>query len=136
MGFILLGIASYTELGISGAILQMVSHGLIAAALLFLSGATYERTDTLIMDQMGGIAKVMPKAFALFTAGSIASLALPGMSSFVGELMVFLGITSTNVYSYSFEVMVLSLFGMITTPVYLLSMLRQVFYGQKIKAYI
>ena len=133
MGFVLVGIASYTELGISGAMLQMVSHGLIAAALFFLSGATYERTHTLMMDRMGGIARVMPKVFALFTAGSMASLALPGMSGFVSELMVFLGIASTNVYSSSFKVVVilLSAVGIIITPIYLLSILRQVFYGQK-----
>ncbi len=133
MGFVLIGIASYTELGISGAVLQMVSHGLIAASLFFLSGVTYDRTHTLMMDKMGGIAKVMPKTFALFTAGSMASLALPGMSGFVGELMVFLGIATSDVYSSSFKLVVvlLSAVGVILTPIYLLSMLRQVFYGNQ-----
>jgi NAD(P)H-quinone oxidoreductase subunit 4 len=133
MGFVLIGIASYTELGISGAVLQMVSHGLIAASLFFLSGVTYERTHTLMMDKMGGMAKVMPKTFALFTVGSMASLALPGMSGFVGELMVFLGIATSDVYSSSFKVVVvlLSAVGVILTPIYLLSMLRQVFYGDQ-----
>ncbi|MBD2167095.1 NAD(P)H-quinone oxidoreductase subunit 4 [Calothrix membranacea FACHB-236] len=133
MGFVLIGIASYTEIGISGAVLQMVSHGLIAASLFFLSGVTYERTHTLMMDKMGGMGKVMPRTFALFTAGSMASLALPGMSGFVGELMVFLGIASSDVYSSSFKVVVvlLSAVGVILTPIYLLSMLRQVFYGKQ-----
>ncbi|WP_353929370.1 NAD(P)H-quinone oxidoreductase subunit 4 [Okeanomitos corallinicola TIOX110] len=133
MGFVLIGIASYTEIGISGAMLQMVSHGLIAASLFFLSGVTYERTHTLMMDKMGGLAKVMPRTFALFTIGSMASLALPGMSGFVGELMVFLGIGTSDVYSSSFKVVVifLSAVGVILTPIYLLSMLRQVFYGQQ-----
>ncbi|MBG1270349.1 NAD(P)H-quinone oxidoreductase subunit 4 [Nostoc sp. WHI] len=133
MGFVLIGIASYTELGISGAVLQMVSHGLIAATLFFLSGVTYDRTHTLMMDKMGGMAKVMPKTFALFTVGSMASLALPGMSGFVGELMVFLGIATSDVYSSSFKVVVvlLSAVGVILTPIYLLSMLRQVFYGEQ-----
>ncbi|WP_414584828.1 NAD(P)H-quinone oxidoreductase subunit 4 [Scytonema sp. PCC 10023] len=133
MGFVLIGIASYTELGISGAMLQMVSHGLIAASLFFLSGVTYERTHTLMMDKMGGIAKVMPKSFALFTAGAMASLALPGMSGFVGELMVFIGIATSDVYSSSFKVVVvlLSAVGVILTPIYLLSMLREVFYGKQ-----
>jgi NAD(P)H-quinone oxidoreductase subunit 4 len=133
MGFVLVGIASYTEIGISGAVLQMISHGLIAASLFFLSGVTYERTHTLMMDQMGGIAKVMPKTFALFTAGAMASLALPGMSGFVGELMVFLGIATSDVYSSSFKIVVvlLSAVGVILTPIYLLSMLRQVFYGKQ-----
>ncbi len=132
MGFVLVGIASYTELGISGAVLQMISHGLIAATLFFLSGVTYERTHTLMMDRMGGLAKVMPRTFALFTAGAMASLALPGMSGFVGEIMVFLGIASSDVYSSGFKIVVvlLSAVGVIMTPIYLLSMLRQVFYGK------
>ncbi|MEC4819716.1 MAG: NAD(P)H-quinone oxidoreductase subunit 4 [Scytonema sp. PMC 1069.18] len=133
MGFVLIGIASYTDVGISGAMLQMVSHGLIAASLFFLAGVTYERTHTLMMDKMGGMAKVMPKTFALFTTGAMASLALPGMSGFVGELMVFLGIATSDVYSSSFKVVVvlLSAVGVILTPIYLLSMLREVFYGKQ-----
>jgi NAD(P)H-quinone oxidoreductase subunit 4 len=132
MGFVLIGIASFTEVGLSGAMLQMVSHGLIAAALFFLSGATYDRTHTLMMDEMGGMAKEMPKIFALFTAGSMASLALPGMSGFASEIAVFLGVTTSDVYSDSFKVVVvlLAAVGLILTPIYLLSMLRQVFYGK------
>lgn len=133
MGFVLLGIASFTDVGLSGAMLQMVSHGLIAASLFFLSGVTYERTHTLMMDKMGGMAKLMPKTFALFTAGSFASLALPGMSGFVGELTVFLGFTTSEAYSPAFKVTVvlLAAVGLILTPIYLLSMLRQVFYGKE-----
>ncbi len=133
MGFVLIGIASFTELGIGGAVLQMVSHGLIAASLFFLSGVTYERTHTLAMEKLGGMAQQMPKVFALFTAGSMASLALPGMSGFVGELTVFLGIATSDVYSNSFKVVVvlLAAVGLILTPIYLLSMLRQTFYGQQ-----
>ena len=133
MGFVLIGIASYTEIGISGAVLQMVSHGLIAASLFFLSGVTYERTHTLMMDKMGGMAKVMPITFALFTMGAMASLALPGMSGFVGELMVFLGFATSDVYSSGFKIVIifLSAVGVILTPIYLLSMLRQVFYGDR-----
>ena len=133
MGFVLIGIASYTEIGISGAVLQMVSHGLIAASLFFLSGVTYERSHTLTMDKMGGMAKVMPITFALFTIASMASLALPGMSGFVGEVMVFLGLATSDVYSSSFKIVIifLSAVGVILTPIYLLSMLRQVFYGEQ-----
>jgi NAD(P)H-quinone oxidoreductase subunit 4 len=132
MGFVLIGIASFTDLGLNGAVLQMISHGLIAAALFYLSGTTYDRTHTLMMDEMGGMAKSMPKVFALFTAASMASLALPGMSGFVGELTIFLGVTTSDVYSSSFKLVVtfLTAVGLILTPIYLLSMLRQVFYGQ------
>jgi len=133
MGFVLIGIASFTDLGIGGAVLQMVSHGLIAASLFFLSGVTYERTHTLVMEKMGGMAKQMPKVFALFTAASMASLALPGMSGFVGELTIFLGITISDAYSstFKFVVVLLAAVGLILTPIYLLSMLREVFYGEE-----
>jgi len=131
MGFVLLGLASFTTLGISGAMLQMVSHGLIAAALFFLAGVTYDRTHTLTMDKLGGLAKQMPTVFALFTAGSMASLALPGMSGFVSELTIFLGFSTSDAYSTSFKavIVLLAAVGVILSPIYLLSMLRMVFYG-------
>jgi NAD(P)H-quinone oxidoreductase subunit 4 len=130
MGFVLLGIASFTDIGISGAMLQMLSHGLIAAVLFFLTGVTYDRTHTLFMDKMGGIGQAMPKVFALFTAGAMASLALPGMSGFVSELAVFVGIATSDIYSHTFRTVIIFLaaVGLILTPIYLLSMLRQVFY--------
>ncbi|MEQ9482426.1 NAD(P)H-quinone oxidoreductase subunit 4 [Coleofasciculus sp. F4-SAH-05] len=131
MGFVLLGIASFTDLGISGAMLQMISHGLIAAVLFFLAGVTYDRTHTLALDSMGGIGQVMPKVFALFTAAAMASIALPGMSGFASELSVFVGVTTSDIYSSTFRTVTvfLSALGMILTPIYLLSLLRQVFYG-------
>lgn len=133
MGFVLVGIAAFTDLGISGAMLQMVSHGLIASSLFFLSGVVYERTHTLSMDRMGGMAKQMPTLFALYTAGAMASLALPGMSGFVGELEVFLGFATSDAYSTLFRVVVvlLAAVGVILSPIYLLSMLRVVFYGKE-----
>jgi NAD(P)H-quinone oxidoreductase subunit 4 len=133
MGFVLLGIASYTDLGMSGAVMQMVSHGLIAAVLFFLAGVTYDRTHTLSLDEMSGLAKKMPSTFSLFTIASLASMALPGMSGFVGELMVFLGFSNSEIYSSSFKtvVIVISAVGLIITPVYLLSMLREMFYGEE-----
>lgn len=133
MGFVLIGLASLNELGVNGALLQMLSHGLIAAALFFLSGVTYERTQTLAMEKMGGLAASMPKVFGLFTVGSMASLALPGMSGFVSELSIFLGLTASDAYTSSFKVVVvfLAAIGLLLTPIYLLSMLRRVFYGSE-----
>jgi NAD(P)H-quinone oxidoreductase subunit 4 len=131
MGFVLIGIASFTELGISGAMLQMLSHGLIASLLFFLAGVTYDRTKTMFLDEMGNIGKVMPKVFALFTAGAMASLALPGMSGFVSELAVFVGYSNSDIYGSTFRTVtvVLSAVGLILTPIYLLSMLRELFYS-------
>lgn len=131
MGFVLLGIASYTDLGVSGAMLQMISHGLIAAVLFFLAGVTYDRTHTLALNEMGGIGQAMPKVFALFTAGAMASLALPGMSGFASELSVFVGVTTGDIYSSTFRTVTvfLAAVGVILTPIYLLSMLRQIFFN-------
>jgi len=133
MGFILIGIGSLTDAGLNGAMLQMISHGLIGASLFFLAGTTYDRTRTLILEELGGIAQYMPKIFAMFTACSMASLALPGMSGFFAELLVFLGLVTSPVYSPEFRVIMtfLEAVGIILTPIYLLSMLRQVFYGPR-----
>jgi NAD(P)H-quinone oxidoreductase subunit 4 len=133
MGFVLIGIASFTDLGTSGAVLQMLSHGLIAALLFFLAGVTYDRTHTLNLEEMGNIGRTMPTVFAFFTAGCMASLALPGMSGFASELSVFVGMTSSDIYGPGFRaVMVfLSAVGLILTPIYLLSMLRQIFFNTR-----
>jgi NAD(P)H-quinone oxidoreductase subunit 4 len=135
MGFVLIGISSFTDLGLSGAVLQMVSHGLIGASLFFLVGATYDRTHTLILEEMGGVGQKMPRIFAMFTVCSMASLALPGMSGFVAELMVFVGFSNSTAYDLTFKVIVviLAAVGVILTPIYLLSMLREIFYGPENK---
>jgi NAD(P)H-quinone oxidoreductase subunit 4 len=135
MGFVLIGIGSFTDLGLSGAVLQMVSHGLIGASLFFLVGATYDRTHTLMLDEMGGVGQKMKKIFAMWTTCSLASLALPGMSGFVAELMVFVGFATSDAYSSTFKVIVvfLAAVGIILTPIYLLSNLREIFYGSENK---
>jgi len=131
MGFVLIGFAAFTTVGISGAVLQMISHGLIAAVMFFLSGVTYERTHTLDMSELGGMARKMPAAFAFFTAAAMASLALPGMSGFVSEIAVFLGMATSDAYTLTFKVsiIVLAAIGVVLSPIYLLTMLRRIFYG-------
>jgi NAD(P)H-quinone oxidoreductase subunit 4 len=113
--------------------LQMISHGLIGASLFFLVGATYDRTHTLQLDEMGGVGQKMRKMFALWTICSLASLALPGMSGFVSELMVFVGFATSEAYTLSFRVVmaILAAVGVILTPIYLLSMLREIFFGKE-----
>ena len=135
MGFVLIGIGSYSALGTTGAMLQMVSHGLIGASLFFLVGATYDRTHTLQLDEMGGVGKRMKVMFGLWVACSMASLALPGMSGFASELMVFTGFATDTAYTVPFRVTVCILagIGVILTPIYLLSMLREIFFGQENK---
>ncbi|MGF1490160.1 MAG: proton-conducting transporter membrane subunit, partial [Prochloraceae cyanobacterium] len=96
-------------------------------------GVAYDRTHTLMMDEMSGLGKAMPKTFALFTMAAMACLALPGMSGFVAEITIFLGMGTTEVYTTTFKavVIVLAAVGVILTPIYLLSMLREIFYGKK-----
>jgi NAD(P)H-quinone oxidoreductase subunit 4 len=136
MGFVLLGIGAIDALGMSGAMLQMISHGLIAAAMFFVTGVFYERTETLSIPNMGGLAKVLPITFAFFLASSLASLALPGMSGFISEITVFLGVTSYDGFTIGFRVItvVLAAIGLVLTPVYLLSLCRRVFFGPRIPA--
>ena len=133
MGFVLIGVGSFSALGTSGAMLQMISHGLIGASLFFLVGATYDRTHTLQLDEMGGIGQKMRIMFALWTVCALASLALPGMSGFVSELMVFAGFATDEAYTLPFRVVIcgLAAIGVILTPIYLLSMLREIFFGKE-----
>nr|AID67432.1 subunit 4 of NADH-plastoquinone oxidoreductase [Prasinococcus sp. CCMP1194] len=133
MGFILIGLAALNDLGLKGAMFQMISHGLIGAGLFFLVGALYDRTQTLLVKDLGGLSVKMPKTFAFFMAFCFASFALPGLSGFVAELMVFFGFSMSSFYPLLIRVYV-TLFEavcIILTPIYLISMLRQVFTGPK-----
>nr|QQD79477.1 NADH-plastoquinone oxidoreductase subunit 4 [Lilium regale] len=134
MGFTIIGIGSITNMGLNGAILQILSHGFIGAALFFLAGTCCDRIPLVSLDEMGGIAVPMPKIFTMFSSFSMASLALPGMSGFVAELVVFFGIITSSKYLLIPKVLITfgMAIGMILTPIYLLSMLRQMFYGYKL----
>nr|YP_009581410.1 NADH-plastoquinone oxidoreductase subunit 4 [Eranthis stellata]QBK49475.1 NADH-plastoquinone oxidoreductase subunit 4 [Eranthis stellata] len=133
MGFLIIGMGSLTDTGLNGAILQMISHGFIGAALFFLAGTSYDRIRLVYLDEMGGIAIPMPKIFTMFSSFSMASLALPGMSGFVAELVVFFGLITSQKYLLMPKILItfLTAIGMILTPIYSLSMLRQMFYGYK-----
>nr|QFV18361.1 NADH dehydrogenase subunit 4 [Dichocarpum sutchuenense] len=133
MGFIIIGIGSITDTGLNGAILQMISHGFVGAALFFLAGTSYDRIRLVYLDEMGGIAVPMPKIFTMFSSFSMASLALPGMSGFVAELVVFFGLITSqkNLLISKILITFVTAIGMILTPIYSLSMLRQMFYGYR-----
>nr|YP_010484665.1 NADH dehydrogenase subunit D [Anemone nemorosa]QPD79338.1 NADH dehydrogenase subunit 4 [Anemone nemorosa]UVW80189.1 NADH dehydrogenase subunit D [Anemone nemorosa] len=133
MGFIIIGISSITDTGLNGALLQMISHGFIGAALFFLAGTSYDRTRLVYLDEMGGITIPMPKIFTMFSSFSLASLALPGMSGFVAELVVFFGLITSQKFLLMPKILItfVTAIGMILTPIYSLSMLRQMFYGYK-----
>jgi len=134
MGFILVGIYSITDLGLNGAILQIISHGFIGAGLFFLAGTNSDRSRLLYLHEMGGMGIPMPKIFTLVTTFSLASLALPGMSGFFSELIVFFGIITAKKYLFLLKILICFVIavGMLLTPIYLLSMVRQMFYGYKL----
>lgn len=125
MGIVLIGLAALNEAGVQGAIFQVVSHGLISALLFFLVGAFYERTDTSLMENLGGMAKGMPMASGFLLAGALASLGLPGMSGFVSEFMAFLGLFEEMPW-----IAAVGCIGIIMTAVYLLRAVLGITYGQ------
>lgn len=134
MGFIIIGIGSITNIGLNGAILQILSHGFIGATLFFLAGTACDRMRLVYLEELGGISILIPKIFTMFSSFSMASLALPGMSGFVAELLVFFGLITSPKFLLMPKTLItfVMAIGMILTPIYLLSMLRQMFYGYKL----
>jgi len=92
MGLVLMGLGALNEIGIQGAIFQLVSHGLITALLFFLIGIIVERTQTADITEIGGLSKLMPVGSGLLLISAMAMLGLPGLSGFISELMVFVGL--------------------------------------------
>jgi len=124
MGIVLMGLAAMNEAGIQGAIFQMVSHGLISALLFFLVAVLYERTDTSLIENLGGMAKGMPLTAGFLMAAGMASLGLPGMSGFVSEFMAFMGLF--NVLPWAAAV---GTIGIILTAVYVLRAVLGITFG-------
>jgi NADH-quinone oxidoreductase subunit M len=96
MGFVILGIFTFTPEGTSGAVIQMVNHGLSTGLLFFVIGILYERTHTREMGEMGGLGRVTPWIAAAFLVATLSSIGLPGLNNFVGEFLVVLGAFATN----------------------------------------
>ena len=124
MGYVLLGIAALGEVGLTGATLQMFSHGMITGLLFVVVGLIYDRAHTRSVDELSGLAHVTPViAVALVLAG-LASLGLPAMSGFVAEVTVFLGAAGR------FEApTILAVLGIVLTAGYILWMLQRVLFG-------
>ncbi|MSP99135.1 MAG: NADH-quinone oxidoreductase subunit M [Methylotenera sp.] len=124
MGFVTLGFFIFNNLGLEGAIVQMVSHGFISAAMFLCVGVLYDRVHSRQIESYGGVANTMPAfaAFAVFFA--MANTGLPGTSGFVGEFMVILGAIQTNFW-YAFLASLTLIFG----AAYTLWMVKRVFYG-------
>src|SRR6185312_5173232 len=90
-GFILLGIGMLTRTAVTGAVMQMISHGLMTALFFAAIGMLYDRTHTRLVRQLGGLLKIMPFISTVFVLAGLCSLGLPGLSGFVAEMTVFIG---------------------------------------------
>ncbi|KAM0028674.1 NAD(P)H-quinone oxidoreductase chain 4 [Helianthus debilis subsp. tardiflorus] len=114
--------------------MELLSHAHSIFSPCRRLSVSYDRIRLVYLDEMGGVAIPMPKIFTMFSSFSMASLALPGMSGFVAEVLVFLGIIISQKYLLMPKIAItfVMAIGMILTPIYLLSMSRQIFYGYKL----
>ncbi|MEO9167501.1 MAG: NADH-quinone oxidoreductase subunit M [Aestuariivirga sp.] len=128
MGFVTLGIFSFTRQGIDGAIFQMISHGLISGALFLCVGVVYDRMHTREISAYGGIVKRMPLYAFVFMFFTMGNIGLPGTSGFVGEFMTLLGTFKNNPSAAFFATI-----GVILSATYALSLYRKIVFGALIK---
>jgi NADH-quinone oxidoreductase subunit M len=125
MGYVMLGMASFTPQGINGAVLQMFNHGTITAMLFLLVGVIYDRAHHRRIDGFGGLASVMPVYTGVMAVGFFAAMGLPGLSAFISEVLVLLGAWQ--------RYPILTIFGagtIVLTAGYLLWTIQQMFLGQ------
>ncbi len=125
MGFVTMGIFTFTDQGIQGGIFQMLSHGLISSALFLSVGVVYDRLHTREISVYGGVVKKMPVFAALFLVFTMANVGLPGTSGFVGEFLSLIGVFKVNIY-----VAIFATTGVILSAAYALWLYKRVVFGE------
>jgi NADH-quinone oxidoreductase subunit M len=95
MGYVLMGLATMNSIGITGAVLQMFSHGVMTALVFLMIGAIYDQAHTRDLKDFGGITKVMPTWVVFYTIAGLANVGLPGLSGFTAEFHIFVGVFQT-----------------------------------------
>jgi NADH-quinone oxidoreductase subunit M len=130
MGFVVLGLFSFTELGMQGALYQMLNHGVSTGALFLFVGFIYERRHTRLISEFGGLAKPMPWFSTLFVIASLSSIGLPFLNGFVGEFLILIGTWTSRAVTHSWIVTMLAATGVIWAAVYMLWMLQRVLFGK------
>src|SRR6267378_53618 len=133
LGFVMLGLSALTPEAVSGAVLQMVNHGISTGALFLMVGFLYERTHTRDLSAYGGVAKVAPAIAATFLVVTLSSIGLPGTNGFVGEFLVLIG-TFTSRTIGGAPLAVAGATGVVLGAVYMLWMYQRVFFGPPHKA--
>ncbi|MCP4897671.1 MAG: NADH-quinone oxidoreductase subunit M [bacterium] len=124
LGFVMLGLAAGTVASTQGAVLQMINHGLSTGALFLLVGMLYERRHTRLIEDYGGIAKVVPVYTGAFLIVTLSSIGLPGLNGFIGEFLILAGAWSKFPIA-----VVLAALGIIFGAVYMLWMFQRVFWN-------
>ncbi len=129
MGYVLLGIFALSQVSLTGATLQMFSHGLITGLLFAVVGLVYEKSHERSIPKLGGLARRMPIIVVVFSVAGLASLGLPGTSGFAAEFLVFLGSFNSTLVPGIQIYTILGVLGVVFTAGYILWMLQRVFYG-------
>jgi NADH-quinone oxidoreductase subunit M len=129
LGFVVLGLFSFTEQGMQGALYQMLNHGVSTGALFLFVGMIYERRHTRMISDFGGLARPMPWFSALFVIASLSSIGLPFLNGFVGEFLIMLGSWTSSAVQHAWIVTMLAGTGVIWAAVYMLWMLQRVVFG-------
>src|SRR5947207_1421651 len=131
MGFVVLGLFSFSEQGMQGALYQMLNHGISTGALFLFVGMIYERRHTRMISDFGGLARPMPWFSALFVIASLSSIGLPFLNGFVGEFLIMLGSWTSSAVQHAWIVTMLAGTGVIWAAVYMLWMLQRVVFGTR-----
>jgi NADH-quinone oxidoreductase subunit M len=129
MGYVLLGIFALSQVSLTGATLQMFSHGIITGLLFAMVGLVYDKSHERNLDNLGGLARQMPVIVVVFSIAGLASLGLPGTSGFAAEFITFVGSYSSTAVEGIRLYTILGVFGIVLTAGYILWMLQRVFYG-------
>jgi len=128
MGFVTLGIFTFTQQGIEGSIVQMISHGLVSAALFFSVGVVYERTHSRLINNYGGLVSIMPKYAIVLMVFTLGAIGLPGTSGFIGEFLILMG-----TFKKSFLVATIASLGVILAAAYMLWLYKRIIFGEILK---
>jgi len=128
MGFVTLGIFTFTQQGLEGSIFQMISHGLVSAALFLSVGVIYERTHTRLISNYGGLVSVMPKYSVVLMVFTLGAIGLPGTSGFIGEFLILVG-----TFKKSFLVATIASLGVILAAAYMLWLYKRIIFGEILK---
>src|SRR3989440_1736892 len=130
MGFVVLGLFSFTEMGMQGALYQMLNHGVSTGALFLFVGMIYERRHTRMISDFGGLANSMPWFSAFFVIASLSSIGLPLLNGFIGEFLIMIGTWTSTAVTWPWIATMLAGTGVIWAAVYMLWMLQRVVFGR------